>query len=744
MAGVISVRTGMRQARGRTRRRHALLASLLLAITAGVGRAQLAGDVNCDGARDADDLQALIAVIPGDAQSPCAAADTNGDGAVGAADIVALLRILNPPTPTPVPSGPSITFFGLASADGTAATALGNIDGASVYFRNAGSGFQIVVEGAAGLSGALPGVVTFDRAANDPTRRPDLQIESNTPLGDGSLAVCEGGVPAVNPPDFGPTQAVADVLNDLACHFVVATSPGFACTQDGFGIARFLAAGTRVQFCGAVAKAFEFPAGETVLSARLRDTAGNLGPAQQIVLRVGAGPLPPTFTANPTATTTRTVTPTPTATTRPSATPTPTRTPTSTRSPTRTATAHATSTLTRSPSPTSTPTPRHDATSTATASRSTTPSPAATSTPSKTAVTPAMPSTSTVTVSPSTTPTTTGTRPPTATRTATSSPSATTSPKNTSTPGLTATPTLTRQATATATRSLTPTVTATLGRSSTPTQTGTATSTPTRTPTPSRTSSPTRTPTATTTPTPQPTKTRTPSPSQTPTATRSATPTRTATATRTWTRTATPTRTATATPAVPIGPVITFFGVIRADDTQLTPTPGVPPIYTRPSGHGFSLVIEGGLGLSKAAVGSSAFQSDVMSFPDLQIEVSNSLGNGSGAVCDRSGPSPGGVPAVNPASFASTQTNINAVNDLACRFLDGTGAPVGRRGSDACVMFDSGDFGFVNKQMSTIQFCGFIDQLIEFPPGDTLVTARLRDVDGNPGSPAQLMIHVGP
>ena len=45
------------------------------------------------------------------------------------------------------------------------------------------------------------------------------------------------GVPAVNPPDFGPTQAVANALNDLACNFTAASSKDSACTQDQFGSA---------------------------------------------------------------------------------------------------------------------------------------------------------------------------------------------------------------------------------------------------------------------------------------------------------------------------------------------------------------------------------------------------------------------------------------------------------------------------------------------------------------------------
>ena len=109
-------------------------------------------------------------------------------------------------------------------------------------------------------------------------------------------------------------------------------------------------------------------------------------------------------------------------------------------------------------------------------------------------------------------------------------------------------------------------------------------------------------------------------------------------------------------------------------------------------------------------------------------------------VCDRLAPA-GGVPAIDPPNFDPTQNIINTVNDLACRFLDGAGNPVGR-GGDACVLFPSGEFHFVNPQ-TTLQFCGFIDRPLEFQPGDTLVTVQLRDTDGNLGPSAQIVVRVG-
>ncbi|HXQ22168.1 MAG TPA: dockerin type I repeat-containing protein [Candidatus Acidoferrales bacterium] len=690
-----------------------------------MGGAQLLGDVNCDGNVNSDDLHALIGVIFGDAESPCAAADVNGDGTVDSADILAVVQLLNPPTPTPVPAGPSVTFFGLAAADGTMLSPLGSAGGASVYFRNAGAGFQLVVEGTSGPSGQPPGEVTLDHDAKNPTQRPDLQIESNNPLGDGSTAVCDGGVPAINPLDFGPTQFIANALNDLACHFVAATSPSAACTQDGFGTARFLGAHTRVQFCALVAQTLQFPAGDTVVSVRLRDTDGNLGALQQLIVRVGSGPAPPTFTPTPTVTVTQTITRTATPTARPSAPPTFTPTP---RAPTRTAT--ATPTPSARPSPTATArrsatvvtgTPTSIPSSTATATASATPTRAVTSVSSVSAT-------------------------PTVGRTATPMPSAPPTSSFTPSPtraltAVTATATFTGKATATPTPSVSPSVTG-FARNATPTPTRTATASPTWTP------SSTLTPTSglpTFTRTPAPTATPTPSPSRTVTPTRTRTATPTATSTPTSTRTSTPSPTATPTSSSPIGPLVTFFGVTRGDDTLVSSsgtTPDGVPIYPRPNGNGFSLVVESMPGLSGAAVGKSAYQPSLTSLPDLQVEVSNPLGNGSSAVCDSSGPTPGGVPAVDPPNFAPTQADINAVNDLACRFLDGSGAPTGRT-SDSCVLFPTGDYEFVNP-MTTIQFCGVIDQVLSFPPGDTVVTARLRDVNGNAGPPAQIVIRVTP
>lgn len=119
-------------------------------------------------------------------------------------------------------------------------------------------------------------------------------------------------------------------------------------------------------------------------------------------------------------------------------------------------------------------------------------------------------------------------------------------------------------------------------------------------------------------------------------------------------------------------------------------------------------------------------------------------------VCDDSAPDLGGVPAVNPADISTTQPVADAINDFACRFKNGRGVPTGRGAKEACTAFSDGVFHFLFppdptvKFPSTVQFCGQIDALLAFPTGDTLITARIRDLAGNVSRPARLIIRVAP
>ncbi len=198
--------------------------------------------------------------------------------------------------------------------------------------------------------------------------------------------------------------------------------------------------------------------------------------------------------------------------------------------------------------------------------------------------------------------------------------------------------------------------------------------------------------------------------------------------------------------------MVTFFGLVDSEGFLLdfVERDGLR-VYSPAGPVHFSIVVEGKPGLSGADVGSCAYEpacgdaDDPDGFPDLQIEVSNPLGNGSPAVCDASGPNAGGVPPIWPVDFTPTATNIGIVNDLACRFVDGNSNPVGRPSTYACVIPDrvtqEPDYA---DPTSKIEFCALITQVEQFAVADTVVTARLRDVDGNVGAPAQIIIHVGP
>jgi hypothetical protein len=202
------------------------------------------------------------------------------------------------------------------------------------------------------------------------------------------------------------------------------------------------------------------------------------------------------------------------------------------------------------------------------------------------------------------------------------------------------------------------------------------------------------------------------------------------------------TRTPTAT--IPPEPVITFFGVTNGNDVLVPPLDVADdgtPIYERPA-SGFSLVIEARPGGTKADVGSSTFNwsaANPTSLPDLQIEDSNNLGNGSAVVCDDSGSTAGGVPAVTPFDFSAAEAA--AINDLSCRFKDGSGAPAGRE-KDACTLFLPAEIYHFVDPSSTIQYCGYITDAASFPGGDTVVAARVRDVAGNLSAVSKLIIHV--
>ncbi|MBI4515533.1 MAG: hypothetical protein HY699_06935 [Deltaproteobacteria bacterium] len=233
--------------------------------------------------------------------------------------------------------------------------------------------------------------------------------------------------------------------------------------------------------------------------------------------------------------------------------------------------------------------------------------------------------------------------------------------------------------------------------------------------------------------------------SSTPTATASATPT----SSRTQRPSSTPTASPSPAPAPEPGANITFFGLAAADDVPLQPIgtdANGRPVFERRFGQGFSLVLEARPGSNRQRVGGSAFNydpTDPFVRPDLQVLLSRPLGNGSPAVCDNSSPNFGGIPAVEPPYFSEAQVISDAINDLGCRFVDGTGNPSGRSDSDACTMFPDATFHFVDA-LSTIQFCARIAAAFRFPEGDTVVTARVRDAGGQFGPVRQMVVRINP
>ncbi len=191
--------------------------------------------------------------------------------------------------------GPIVTFFGAARADGMAVQPK-SVDkkGIPTYVSGGGSGFMLIVEGKPGASGLDPARRIFAYVPDDPKSRPDLEIEADHDLGDGSPAVCDrsrpkiGGIPGINPPSFAETQKIGDALNDFSCRFETFIQSDSACTKDKTEDFSFVNKETTTQFCMIVARAWAFPVGETLLSVRLRDTDGNPGPVKQMRIVRGA------------------------------------------------------------------------------------------------------------------------------------------------------------------------------------------------------------------------------------------------------------------------------------------------------------------------------------------------------------------------------------------------------------------------------------------------------------------------
>lgn len=202
------------------------------------------------------------------------------------------------PTPTAVPPpdsvGPEITHLGVATADDRPLQPDStDTMGRPVFVRPFGQGMTLIVEARRGQSHNMVGTSTYSQTGE----LPDLQMLVSRPLGDGDATVCEsngrsGGIPAVASLDFTPDPATVAAINDLGCRaFDRGVPPADACTRkisSGMALPAFgtVNNSSEIQFCVPVAKAWAFPVGETVVAARVRDNAGNVGAVQEIVVRV--------------------------------------------------------------------------------------------------------------------------------------------------------------------------------------------------------------------------------------------------------------------------------------------------------------------------------------------------------------------------------------------------------------------------------------------------------------------------
>ncbi len=195
------------------------------------------------------------------------------------------------------PRGPEVTQFAIAKADGTPLTADGyDMSGRPVFERDTGSGFLLYLEARPGSNRQMVAPIAYESDAG----LPDIQLLFSRPLGNGSPMVCDatrpniGGVPATPTLRFDDqTPAVVDAINDFGCRFDDGTgaargvSSQDACTFFPNGDFHFVDPSSSLQFCALMSQPWSFPSGRTIVKARARDIAGNVGPEREIALQVG-------------------------------------------------------------------------------------------------------------------------------------------------------------------------------------------------------------------------------------------------------------------------------------------------------------------------------------------------------------------------------------------------------------------------------------------------------------------------
>ena len=203
----------------------------------------------------------------------------------------------------------------------------------------------------------------------------------------------------------------------------------------------------------------------------------------------------------------------------------------------------------------------------------------------------------------------------------------------------------------------------------------------------------------------------------------------------------------TPTPAPPeeLGPEVTVFAIASADGTLSQPVDFAPdgvPVYQRPLGFGFVIIVEGRPGDDTLSVGLSSFDhdpNDPEQRPDLQLLADRPLGDGSAAVCGTSPGTLGGVAAVPSLSFDVTQPISDAINDIGCHFIDGRGRTRGRFANSGCVRYANGIYRFADDA-SRVEFCATMTKQAAFPPGDTRLKVRLRNLGGRTGAERELIV----
>jgi hypothetical protein len=174
-----------------------------------------------------------------------------------------------------------------------------------------------------------------------------------------------------------------------------------------------------------------------------------------------------------------------------------------------------------------------------------------------------------------------------------------------------------------------------------------------------------------------------------------------------------------------------------------TPTPFIDEngreVFVRGSGT-FLLVIEARRGASNLEPGTTLALPFGDDRGDVQVLVSQDIGDGSPAKCDQ-GPPPtpfGGVPGIDPPLFGPDQDVTDAIQDMACRF---TVQPI--VAGSQCTRNRFGDFAYIGAGTRQ-QFCYQVPLTAAFHTGDTVVAMQLRDVAGHLGPKKEIVVRVLP